>query len=76
MNSYVFPVFLLFLCLNQGFCVKYLPTWHSLDKRPIPTWFDRAKVGIFLHWGVFSVPSVHSEWFWEDWKGKCKFIFF
>jgi alpha-L-fucosidase len=26
--------------------------------------YDKAKIGIFLHWGVFSVPSFGSEWFW------------
>nr|CAI5834764.1 unnamed protein product [Callosobruchus analis] len=49
-------------------CVKYEPNWDSLDTRPLPKWFDEAKVGIFLHWGVFSVPSFGSEWFWNDWK--------
>lgn len=48
---------------------KYLPNWDSLDKRPLPEWYDRAKVGIFLHWGVFSVPSFYSEWFWRYWEG-------
>lgn len=33
------------------------PTWNSLDKRPIPHWFNQAKFGIFIHWGVYSVPS-------------------
>lgn len=36
---------------------KYKPTWESLDKRPIPQWFPDAKFGIFIHWGVYSVPS-------------------
>ena len=27
------------------------------------------KLGIFIHWGVFSVPSFRSEWFWWDWQG-------
>jgi alpha-L-fucosidase len=27
-------------------------------------YFTKAKVGIFIHWGVFSVPSFHGEWFW------------
>lgn len=49
---------------------KYTPDWPSLDKRPLPTWYDDAKVGIFLHWGVFSVPSYKSEWFWWDWQGN------
>jgi len=36
---------------------KYEPTWNSLDKREIPEWFKDAKFGIFIHWGVYSVPS-------------------
>ncbi|XP_023296903.2 putative alpha-L-fucosidase [Lucilia cuprina] len=47
---------------------KYEPKWSSLDKRPLPSWYDEAKVGIFIHWGVYSVPSMGSEWFWTDWK--------
>lgn len=49
---------------------KYEPTWISLDSRAIPQWYDNAKFGIFIHWGVFSVPSFGSEWFWADWKCK------
>lgn len=47
---------------------QYSPTWDSLDSRPLPTWYDDAKIGIFIHWGVFSVPSFGSEWFWNNWK--------
>ncbi|KAI8745452.1 alpha-L-fucosidase [Biomphalaria glabrata] len=47
----------------------YEPNWDSLDTRPIPSWYDDAKLGIFIHWGVFSVPSFSSEWFWWNWKG-------
>jgi len=35
----------------------YEPTWESLDKRPVPQWFVDAKFGIFIHWGVYSVPA-------------------
>ena len=53
---------------------QYKPDWDSLDARPLPAWYDQAKFGIFMHWGVFSVPSYGggksaSEWFWWDWKG-------
>ncbi|XP_076247951.1 alpha-L-fucosidase [Calliopsis andreniformis] len=48
--------------------VKYLPNWNSLDSRPLPSWYDNAKLGIFIHWGVFSVPSFGSEWFWNNWQ--------
>jgi len=36
---------------------NYRPTWESLDTRPIPDWFQDAKFGIFIHWGVYSVPA-------------------
>ena len=36
---------------------RYDTTWSSLDSRPIPTWFEDAKFGIFIHWGVYSVPA-------------------
>lgn len=48
--------------------VRYTPDWESLDKRPLPSWYDEGKFGIFIHWGVFSVPSFGSEWFWYYWK--------
>lgn len=43
---------------------RYDPTWESLDARAVPAWFDELKFGVFIHWGVFSVPSFGSEWFW------------
>ncbi|PVD24700.1 hypothetical protein C0Q70_15185 [Pomacea canaliculata] len=62
---------LLFTLLGALSFVKaqYQPTWESLDSRPLPSWYDEAKLGIFIHWGVFSVPSFRSEWFWWDWQG-------
>lgn len=62
-------VFLLLLAAQLGAGAKYEPTWESLDARPIPDWFDDVKFGIFIHWGVFSVPSFGSEWFWWYWQG-------
>jgi len=49
---------------------RYQPTWDSLDARPLPSWYDDSKFGIFIHWGVFSVPSyscggVAAEWYWN-----------
>lgn len=35
----------------------YQPTWASIDSRPVPSWFEDAKFGIFIHWGVYSVPA-------------------
>lgn len=33
---------------------RYEPNWESIDSRPLPDWYDEAKVGIFIHWGVFA----------------------
>ena len=68
--SLVLVLFLLSLCEAQ-----YTPTWKSLDSRKNPSWYDEAKFGVFMHWGVYSVPSyggghLASEWFWELWKGQ------
>jgi len=46
----------LFMSLST-FAQSYENTWESLDSRPIPTWFEDAKFGIFIHWGVYSVPA-------------------
>lgn len=46
----------------------YSADWKSLDKRPVPAWFKDAKFGIFITWGVYSVPAYapngqYSEWY-------------
>ena len=55
---------------------RYQPTWESIDKRPIPAWYTDAKFGIFIHWGVYSVPAYaavnvkdenpYAEWYWNS----------
>lgn len=47
---------------------SYQPTWDSLDQRPLPQWYDESKFGVFMHFGVFSVPAVISEWFVWYWR--------
>ncbi|XP_061521321.1 tissue alpha-L-fucosidase-like [Phycodurus eques] len=59
---------LLFVPFASG--ARYTADWTSLDGRPLPSWYDEAKVGIFIHWGVFSVPGFGSEWFWWHWQGQ------
>ena len=65
---------LFLLCLS--FCVtqaqtqtKVEPTWESLKQRGYPEWFNDAKLGIFIHWGLYSVPAwggkeQYAEWFY------------
>jgi alpha-L-fucosidase len=53
---------------NAG--ASYEPKWSSLDQRPCPQWFLDAKFGIFIHWGVYSVPAwgmpkEYAEWYWN-----------
>jgi len=36
---------------------RYEATWTSVDSRPTPAWWSDAKFGIFIHWGVYSVPA-------------------
>src|SRR5262249_8708858 len=52
--------------------VQYQPTWDSLDQRPLPLWYDQSKIGVLVNWGVYSVPSYGSEWFWYYWKGEYR----
>lgn len=41
----------------------YKPDWHSLAAYEAPKWFRNAKFGIFIHWGIFSVPAHNNEWY-------------
>jgi alpha-L-fucosidase len=36
---------------------KYEPTIESLNTHPLPQWYAEAKLGIFIHWGLYSVPG-------------------
>ena len=44
----------------------FQPTWDSLASYRTPEWFRDAKFGIFIHWGVYSVPAFGSEWYSRD----------
>ncbi len=37
--------------------------WQSLSAYQVPDWYQDAKFGIFIHWGVYSVPAFGSEWY-------------
>lgn len=41
----------------------FAPTWDSLGGYRAPDWYRDAKFGIFIHWGVFSVPAFGNEWY-------------
>ncbi len=72
-------ILLLFLCslVTLSAQAQYEANWESLDKRATPAWYQNAKFGIFIHWGLYSVPSWatksgadgfgsgYSEWYWQ-----------
>lgn len=37
--------------------------WESLEAYQAPDWYRDAKFGIFIHWGVYSVPAFANEWY-------------
>jgi len=42
----------------------FQPTWDSLKANyHVPQWFVGAKFGLFMHWGLYSVPAHHNEWY-------------
>ncbi|MFD2115318.1 alpha-L-fucosidase [Paenibacillus yanchengensis] len=42
---------------------RFKSNWESLQQYNIPQWYEDAKFGIFIHWGVYSVPAFGSEWY-------------
>lgn len=42
---------------------KYKDTWESLSQYRVPEWYKDSKFGIFIHWGLYSVPAYGSEWY-------------
>lgn len=49
---------------------KYKDTWESLSKHKTPEWYRNAKFGIFIHWGVYSVPAFKNEWYSREMYDK------
>jgi alpha-L-fucosidase len=48
---------------REGHEGKFRPDWNSLSAFEVPEWYKDAKFGIFIHWGVYSVPAFGSEWY-------------
>ena len=46
---------------------KIEPTWESINGRAYPKWFQDAKLGIFIHWGLYSVPSYGGKESYGEW---------
>ena len=42
---------------------KYKPDWASLSHHKVPEWYMHDKIGVFIHWGIYSVPAFGNEWY-------------
>ena len=65
-------VSLLLLAVTLSFTsilAQYEANWESLDKRDIPEWWTDAKFGIFIHWGLYSVPAYAPVKDYAEWYG-------
>lgn len=52
-----YPILLLMALFSVKAHAQYQPNWASLDQRETPEWWKEAKFGIFIHWGLYSVPA-------------------
>jgi len=59
-----FRLVIVFCILNGVFAIvkvkaqgAYKPTGESPDSHKMPQWYDNAKIGLSMHWGVYSVPA-------------------
>lgn len=60
--------------MAQNAPAKYLPEWSSIDTHECPAWFEDAKLGMYFHWGLSSVPEwapraegiSYAEWYWKS----------
>lgn len=70
MNTHrILPLFAAML-LSNILSAQVQPTWESINERGYPQWFSDAKLGIFIHWGVYSVPAYaslegYAEWYYR-----------
>ena len=48
---------------------QYEPTWESLKNYEAPEWYEDAKLGFWVHWGVYSVPAYMGEHA-AEWYGR------
>ena len=42
---------------------RYQADRDSLCRWQAPSWFREAKFGIFIHWGLYSIPAHSNEWY-------------
>lgn len=48
---------------------RYESNWESLNSAPVPAWFNEAKIGLYIFWGLYSVPSYEPGYSYAEWYG-------
>ena len=81
-KSVVLSLLLMITFFSGTIAQKFDANWASLNTRKIPAWFNQDKFGIFIHWGVYSVPAYapairnngysYAEWYWHRLYEKQK----
>jgi alpha-L-fucosidase len=84
-SNFIWLIWASFCLINSLTAQTYQANWASLDSRPVPAWFEDAKFGIFIHWGIYAVPSYsptrrdsvgvyerYAEWYWRRWRETGK----
>ena len=53
----------------------FRPDWRSLKQYRVPQWYEQARFGIFIHWGLYSVPGFGNEWYSRNmyWEGTPEY---
>lgn len=58
---------LLFPLQTTVMAQNWTPNWDSIMQHETPEWFRDAKFGIFIHWGVYSVPAWAPRGMYAEW---------
>ncbi len=74
--KYIISIVLVLLLSGYSFAVeKYEPTWESLAGHGQgDQWLQDAKLGIYFHWGVYTVPAFAFEWYPRDMNIKGSYV--
>lgn len=68
-KSWLASIIALLICLMFGTkaeAQEYEANWESLSKhQEVPEWIRDAKFGIYVHWGVYSVPAYNNEHYYS-----------
>jgi alpha-L-fucosidase len=60
---------LLFATLTMNAQKKYEADWNSIKNYEVPEWYEDAKLGFWVHWGVYSVPAFKGDHA-AEWYGR------